>query len=300
MIVGGGGYEYLYNHYYYMVPGHVASGAYSAILGGLQNTASGYASVVVGGGLSQYVSSGNVASGDYSAILGGTRNQSTGSVSAIGGGENNSAGDYSVVPGGYGNSAGRFCFSAGDSARANLDGSFVWADHFNRTINSSVPFYSTATNSFNVRARGGFYFVTGVGGNDQPNAGVTLASGSTAWATISDQNAKKNFTAVNGAEVLNKLAAVPVEKWNYKWEKDSDVPNIGPMAQAFKAAFYPGRDDKSITTLEFDGVELAAIQGLNEKLESRSEKLEAENAALKAQLNELKVLVQQLAAGKQK
>ena len=37
----------------------------------------------------------------------------------------------------------------------------------------------------------------------------------------------------------------------------------GAMAQDFKAAFYPGRDDKSISTLEFDGVELAAIQGLN-------------------------------------
>jgi len=32
------------------------------------------------------------------------------------------------------------------------------------------------------------------------------------------------------------------------------------MAQDFKAAFYPGRDHKSISTLEFDGVELAAIQ----------------------------------------
>jgi predicted RNase H-like nuclease (RuvC/YqgF family) len=50
------------------------------------------------------------------------------------------------------------------------------------------------------------------------------------------------------------------------------------MAQDFKAAFYPGRDDKSISTLEFDGVELAAIQGLNQKLET-------ENAELRKQLN---------------
>ena len=53
------------------------------------------------------------------------------------------------------------------------------------------------------------------------------------------------------------------------------------MAQDFKAAFYRGRDDKVITTLEFNGMELAAIQGLNEKVESgkqiaetRLEKLE--------------------------
>jgi len=44
------------------------------------------------------------------------------------------------------------------------------------------------------------------------------------------------------------------------------------MAQDFKAAFFPGRDDKVITTLEFDGVELAAIQGLNEKVESGKRK----------------------------
>ena len=62
----------------------------------------------------------------------------------------------------------------------------------------------------------------------------------------------------------------------------------------FKAAFYPGRDDKGISTQEFDGVELAAIQGLNEKVESgkqkaesRMEKLEAENAELKRRLERL-------------
>jgi hypothetical protein len=123
---------------------------------------------------------------------------------------------------------------------------------------------------------------------------VSLPDGGTAWATISDQNVKKNFVPVNGEEVLNKLAAVPVEKWNYKWETDSSTPHIGPMAQAFKAAFYPGRDDKSITTLEFDGVELAAIQGLNQKLNEK----DAEIQDLKQSLAELTKLVQSLAEKK--
>ena len=76
------------------------------------------------------------------------------------------------------------------------------------------------------------------------------------------------------------------------------TPHIGPMAQDFKAAFYPGSDDKSITTLEADGVAFAAIQGLNEKVESRrqesearSQKLEAENAELKARLEKLEELI---------
>jgi hypothetical protein len=53
--------------------------------------------------------------------------------------------------------------------------------------------------------------------------------------------------------------------------------------------------------MDADGVALAAIQGLNEKVESgkqkaeiRIEKLEAENAELRQAVAELKQLVQQL------
>jgi len=170
---------------------------------------------------------------------------------------------------------------------------------------SSASFSSLANNEFAVRATGGVRLVTGVDGSGNPIGGVTIAAGDTSWTTVCDQNAKKNFAPVNGQEVLDKLAAVPLEKWNYKWEKDNDVPHIGPMAQAFKAACYPGRDNKSITTLEFDGVELAAIQGLNEKVESgkqkaeaqmeqlvaRSQRLETQNADLKARLEKLEQLM---------
>jgi hypothetical protein len=66
------------------------------------------------------------------------------------------------------------------------------------------------------------------------------------------------------------------------------------MAQDFKAAFYPGRD-KGISTLEFDGVELAAIQGLNQKLEQK----EMEITELKARLSRLERLVNQRNGGTQ-
>ena len=66
------------------------------------------------------------------------------------------------------------------------------------------------------------------------------------------------------------------------------------MAQDFHAAFGIGPDDKHIATVDADGVALAAIQGLNEKVEVRSQrsedriqKLEAENAELKARLEKL-------------
>jgi hypothetical protein len=122
-------------------------------------------------------------------------------------------------------------------------------------------------------------------------AGVHLLAGDTAWSSISDKNAKKNFQPINAEAVLEKLAAIPVEQWNYKWESDTNAPHLGPMAQDFKAAFYPGRDDKTISTLEFDGVELAAIQGLNQKLERQ---IKAQNAQLKDKEAEIQELKQRL------
>jgi hypothetical protein len=150
-----------------------------------------------------------------------------------------------------------------------------------------------------ARASGGFVFYTGTG-----TGGAQLAAGATSWSAVSDRNAKKNFQPVDGRAVLDKLAAIPIEQWNYKWEKDTDVPNIGPMAQDFKHAFYPGRDDKGISTLEFDGVELAAIQGLNEKLNAKDAEIEALKTkaarvdSLERRLQELEQTVQSLAEKK--
>src|SRR6266436_5811240 len=121
---------------------------------------------------------------------------------------------------------------------------------------------------------GGVTFVTAIDGTGGVTAGVHVLSGDTAWSSISDKNAKKNFRPVNGEAVLEKLAAMPLQSWNYKWEADTNTPHLGPMAQDFKAAFYPGRDDKTISTLEFDGVELVAIQRLNERVQELKSELE--------------------------
>ena len=61
--------------------------------------------------------------------------------------------------------------------------------------------------------------------------------------------------------------------------------HLGPMAEDFKAAFDLAGDGKSIATVDADGVALAAIQGLNQKLE-------AENAALREELKALRKLVE--------
>ena len=320
---------------------NIADAAYATVGGGYSNTASGVGSFIGGGGYNDDDNIGNLAAGTasvvgggelnaiYSAGLygtiagghenyinsdrgfigGGEDNQMNGSGSVIGGGESNGTGSgsdnatvgggynneangtYSTIPGGQNNYAdGKGSFAAGSYAGADFAGSFIWSD------NTGTLTSDTAANQFVARASGGFFFYTGTG-----SAGAKLPAGATSWTAICDRNAKKNFQSVDTVAVLNKLAAVPIEQWNYKWEANTDTPNIGPMAQDFKAAFYPGRDDKGISTLEFDGVELAAIQGLNEKVEGRSQKaeaglqkaenqieeLKAENAELKARLERL-------------
>jgi hypothetical protein len=113
----------------------------------------------------------------------------------------------------------------------------------------------------------------------------------------SDRNAKENFAPVSPEEVLDKVAALPIHEWNFT--NDVATRHIGPMAQDFYAAFAVGPDDKHIATVDADGVALAAIQGLNEKVEnskqdtqSQLQKLKAENVELRARLEKLEQLLQ--------
>ena len=116
------------------------------------------------------------------------------------------------------------------------------------------------------------------------------------FVSASDRNTKDNIRPVDPRAVLDKVASMPVSEWSYKHDPSSR--HVGPMAQDFRAAFGLGHDDKGIATVDADGVALAAIQGLNEKVEVRSEraegriqKLESENAELKQRLTDLERLI---------
>jgi hypothetical protein len=265
-------------------------GAYYALLGSGGGNVIGTNSdtAFLGAGYHNFIGTNAPATvlggGQYNAIS----NNATFSV--LGGGyQNTNTGPYSVIPGGINNVAASYSFAAGSNALATNANAFVWSD-------GSAVTGCTNASSVTLRASGGYRLFTSSGAS-----GAFLAANQTSWSTISDRNAKKNFQPVDTKAVLDKLAAVPIQQWNYKWEKDGDVPNIGPMAQDFKAAFYPGRDDKSISTLEFDGVELAAIQGLNEKLKEKDaevQTLKQENISLQKRLEALEQAVQALAEKK--
>ena len=140
-------------------------------------------------------------------------------------------------------------------------------------------------------------------GTTTPNYLLTVGTGGaycngTTWVNGSDRNSKEDFAAINPRTVLEKVSALPITEWKYKVEADG-TKHLGPMAQDFHAAFgLNGSDDKHISTVDEGGVALAAIQGLNEKVESgkqkaetQMEKLEAENAQLKQRLEALEKIV---------
>ena len=81
--------------------------------------------------------------------------------------------------------------------------------------------------------------------------------------------------------------------WSYKTE--SGVRHIGPMAQDFYSAFKVGEDNKHIADVDEGGVALAAIQGLNKKMEEQLKARDAEIVQLQQTVAQLKEAMNKLA-----
>ena len=274
------------------------SDAFGTVGGGAANragdaggTATDRPFAVVGGGF------GNKATGDSSIVAGGSGNTASNSYSVVGGGlANTASGIQSMVPGGAGNvAAGDVSFAGGAGAKANATGMFVWSDlgpsasAFDPSI--SPPGWSSPANTFNVRATGGIWFVTGVDVSGTPTWGCTLTNGAGLFCA-SDRNLKRNLAQLDGKRVLAKLAAMPLYEWQPKDGPNADDRHIGPMAQDFYATFGLGHTDKAIGFQDVDGVALAAIQGLHQLVQEK----DAQIAALTNRVTELESLRSELAA----
>jgi len=266
---------------------NTASGSYSTIGGGLSNTASGGVTAIGGGdsnvasGYSATVSGGygNTANGSFSTVGGGVDNTASGENATAGGGQGNLAsGNCSVVPGGcFSSASADYSFAAGSQANANHIGSFVWGDG-----STDAPVTSTRDHQFLVRAAGGTWLYS----NPELTSGVRLSGGSSALATVSDRAMKRNIRQVDGKDILSRLSEIPIGRWSYK-AQDPEIEHIGPMAQDFYAAFGLGEDDRHISTIDPDGVALAAIQGLYELVQEK----DAQIAELEARLAMLEASV---------
>jgi hypothetical protein len=107
----------------------------------------------------------------------------------------------------------------------------------------------------------------------------------------SDKNLKTDFTKVMPEDILNRLAALPIQGWRYTNEI-AGVHHVGPMAQDFKAAFGLGQDDKFIGFVDEQGVALAAIQALDQKLNDQLKARDAEIADLKSSEDEMERILE--------
>ncbi len=70
-----------------------------------------------------------------------------------------------------------------------------------------------------------------------------------------------DLTPVNGNEVLEKLAALPISTWSYEFDSPA-VRHLGPMAQDFAATFGLGDSERTINMVDANGVVMVAIQAL--------------------------------------
>jgi trimeric autotransporter adhesin len=303
-----------------------AAGGYAATVGGgFQNVAGGDMATV-GGGL------GNNSTAEYATVAGGSGNYATGLAATVPGGyQDIAAGPYSLAAGNqaYAGHSGAFVWADSQNATYYSDradqfkiraaggvvldvsgssGLSPAALRINSTSANGVGIFvaqtsSDATAVFTAAGTGDIIkgYSGATGGNlvfEVTNNGTVYSKG---LALTSDRNAKDNFTALDSQAILAKVARLPVTEWNYK-DDGADQKHIGPMAQDFHAAFgLNGADDKHISVVDEGGVALAAIQGLNQKLDAstvnsdvRIQKLEAENTVLKRRLEALeKVILKQ-------
>jgi len=72
---------------------------------------------------------------------------------------------------------------------------------------------------------------------------------------------------LDGYDILERLAKLPVSTWNYQWDPPS-TRHLGPMAQDFAAAFGLGDSDTTINLVDANGVNVVAIQALYRKLQA--------------------------------
>ena len=153
----------------------------------------------------------------------------------------------------------------------------------NDTNSSDAVFFDTGRVRF--RAAGGATTF------DLSDAGaLTIAGDLTAngIVTASDVNLKRDFSDIDGEEILAKLASLPVTTWAFR--SAPGVRHIGPMAQDFRAAFGFGDRETHISVSDLGGLSLAAIQELHRQLEEKQAKMEAlesQNADLLERLEAL-------------
>jgi len=205
-------------------------------------------------------------------------------------------GDGSVAIGSFAGAHGRFSLALGRASASGVSsvaiGSDAYADHAGAIVlgdASGNSVRSSAANQLTARVGGGVRFFS----NTLMTTGVTLAPNASAWASLSDANSKEHFRELDGADVLEKLARMPIQEWNYK-AQDASIRHVGPTAQDFHAAFGLGEDPLRISTIDADGIALRAIQALEARTRAAMDELRRETAELRRENADLRAVISAL------
>lgn len=276
------------------------SGQFATVSGGLRNTASGALSVVGGGAR-------NEATGQRSVVAGGRRNEATGNHAFIGGGIGNEATDrYGTVTGGTGNAAtgtsstvvgGQVNLASGQHSTI-VGGRGNVTESRGATVAGGIDNDAIATGAFvaggeNNTADGAYSFVAGRNADADENEGaVVFGDASEESIRAEEENAayfqmpvnaqsfnntstaasKQNVDPVDPESVLEGVESLDVATWEYR--RNDEGTHMGPTAEEFHDTFELGENDQTISTVDADGVALAAIQGLSKRLERKDERIE--------------------------
>jgi uncharacterized small protein (DUF1192 family) len=219
----------------------------------------------------------------------GYASEASGFGAIAGGAHALASGAWSMALGQLTTASGASSTALGRRASTNgMYGAFVYGDG-----SSEDDVTASAFNQFVVRAAGGFRFYTAsnLATGCRIDGGNLTCTGTVTGA--SDEALKQDFASVDAEAVLGKVAALPIHEWRYRADAPQ-VRHLGPTAQAFRAAFGLGRDDKGISMVDADGVSLLSVQAL----ERRTRTLRDENAALRAELAALRQSVLTLEAGR--
>ena len=230
---------------------------------------------------------GTLASASFAVAM-GNASVASGAGAFAAGIESSATAEAAIAMGIRSRASGSHSIAMGTFASANNHpGAIVLADSYLPDPFGSFQFFNaTADNQFTVRASGGTVIYSA--GN--LSAGVSLAPGAGAWASVSDVNRKDHFRDVNADTVLARIARMPVREWSYK-SQDSTIRHFGPTAQDFYAAFRLDKSDTTITTTDMDGVALLAIQAL----ERRTAELRERTAELRERTAQVSTLEARLA-----
>ncbi|OUL30151.1 hypothetical protein BV378_04655 [Nostoc sp. RF31YmG] len=99
----------------------------------------------------------------------------------------------------------------------------------------------------------------------------------------SDRNVKEAVAEVDVHNILKGIADLPITTWEYK-NQEQTIRHIGPIAQDFAATFNVGESDRFIDVVDANGVVLAAIQALYQKLQAQDTQINS----LNIQISEIK------------